>query len=347
VKFDPKTADADDWSKYHAYRYKRHQEKSPEDDYLDDDVVTNSVKRDNPMADVMRYQVIDLDKDMAVGSLTMVVLKPGTPNHETNGHLMQVSGALLPVYRGHGLGKKMLKLVLDEAKKLDKQLIIMNSDEEDGKKFLKKIGAEFALQGAENRLNFDTIDWEMVEQWYEDGKAKNPTTTLHNLSIIPEDMIERYCKLSSETSNQQPFDELDVNDMVITPEFIRDREDRFEEMGVTYHVMITEEESGKLSGLTEMIKAPNVNQLSQGLTGVQSEFRGRKLGKYLKAAMLRFVKDKYPDTTVIKTDNADSNEAMLSINNRLGFKRYKSSVNAQITRENLEKYISSKMAVSN
>ncbi len=57
------------------------------------------------------------------------------------------------------------------------------------------------------------------------------------------------------------------------------------------------------------------------LTGVKDHHRGRGLGKWLKSEMMFFIKEKYPKATVLCTGNADSNAPMLSINNRMGFKR--------------------------
>ena len=58
----------------------------------------------------------------------------------------------------------------------------------------------------------------------------------------------------------------------------------------------------------------------QFLTGVQENFRGRGLGKWLKAAMLLKLRDEYPDVEVLTTSNATSNEPMLAINQKMGFR---------------------------
>ncbi|MEE9601209.1 MAG: N-acetyltransferase, partial [Thermoplasmata archaeon] len=63
------------------------------------------------------------------------------------------------------------------------------------------------------------------------------------------------------------------------------------------------------------------------------------LGKWLKAAMLLRVREKFPQIQVVVTDNATSNAAMLSINERLGFRPHKEGVWAQITLEALEDYL--------
>ena len=69
------------------------------------------------------------------------------------------------------------------------------------------------------------------------------------------------------------------------------------------------------------------------------KYRGRKLGKWVKASLLKFIKDKFPDSEAIVTGNAESNDAMLYINKKLGFKKHKENVIAQITLPDLQNYL--------
>ena len=84
------------------------------------------------------------------------------------------------------------------------------------------------------------------------------------------------------------------------------------------------------------------SMITQELTGVKKEYRGRGLGKWLKAAMLLKVKEDFPEAKTVRTENATTNAPMLSINERLGFKFYRESIEAQITLEKLNQYLSSK-----
>ncbi len=55
--------------------------------------------------------------------------------------------------------------------------------------------------------------------------------------------------------------------------------------------------------------------------------------------MLLHVRERLPHVRVVVTNNATSNEAMLSINRRLGFKPYKGGFDAQIRLADLEDYL--------
>jgi hypothetical protein len=57
----------------------------------------------------------------------------------------------------------------------------------------------------------------------------------------------------------------------------------------------------------------------QWMTIVAPEHRGRRLGLLVKAANLQLVRCEMPDVARIITWNAESNEHMIAINERLGF----------------------------
>ena len=60
--------------------------------------------------------------------------------------------------------------------------------------------------------------------------------------------------------------------------------------------------------------------MRQQLTAVARPWRGRGVGRALKAAMLRQLNETHPEATVIGTNNAEVNTPILSINARIGFK---------------------------
>ncbi|MHA1480977.1 MAG: GNAT family N-acetyltransferase, partial [Candidatus Thorarchaeota archaeon] len=82
--------------------------------------------------------------------------------------------------------------------------------------------------------------------------------------------------------------------------------------------------------------------LIQQLTGVDQNYRGQGKGKWVKAAMLLKVREKFPDIETISTANASSNAPMLAINERLGFKLNKEIFNVQIDTEKLGEYLAKK-----
>jgi GNAT superfamily N-acetyltransferase len=228
------------------------------------------------------------------------------------------------------------------AVEVQKTVLIANTSDPRVRGLFGRMGAEEALAGVENRLSLTTLDWGMVAQWDQAGRSRNPATALRFVEEIPEDVLERFCRVYTEVENQQPLGSLDVNAILTTPETLRQREATLRQMGRTRITAFTVEADGAISGLTEMVYNPGrETMIAQLLTGVQEAYRRRGLGKWLKAAMLLYIRDRYPAVTVVTTDNATTNAPMLSINERLGFRVYKESVTSQITTDKLGQYLQS------
>ncbi len=342
VPFDAETASQEEWARYHAYRRLRHAETDPDDPIIDDGSLEVLWNRPDPQFETLRFAVLASDNPKAqIGHIEFNVFKEDSPSYKGNEHVAQANLALLEPHRRSGLGKELLRKVSDLAEEHGKSRLIGSSDEEDGKAFARALGAEVALEGLENRLDLTRVQWDMVEGWAAEGPERSPASTIHwYTNHIDEAILEDYCRFYTEVFNQQPFGQLDVNDLVFDSESFRDREARVADVGGSWITALTTEEEGEISGMTEMFYLPDrETMIGQGLTGVKEAYRGRGLGKWLKATMLLRVRDQLPQVTVVQTGNATENEAMLSINRRLGFEKYKEAENFQTTLEALQQYL--------
>lgn len=345
VPFVPKTAPRMEWDRFHTYRRLRHEEADPDDPLLDDETVERRMISNWPWpgseTEMLHLAAVDADRpDIQIGYLYVGMVAKNAPIDE-NKHVAWVQISVLAPHRRRGTGRKLLAKAAALAKKRGKSLIVSNCDEEDGKAFVEAIGAQVVQRRQENRLYLDRVDWQMVEQWAEQGPSRSPNATLRwFVNWIDDAIIEDYCKIYTETFNQRPLDELGVSDVTFTPEAHREREATNAEVGGTWLTAITREADGDISGLTEMGYTPDMEtMIQQYMTGVKEAYRGRGLGKWLKAAMLLRVRKEFPQVKMVTTDNATSNAAMLSINERLGFKTHKEPITAQITLESLTRYL--------
>ncbi|MFQ5552727.1 MAG: GNAT family N-acetyltransferase [Thermoplasmata archaeon] len=343
VSFEPSPASPKEWARYHAYRRLRHQETDPDDPIIDDASVEALWKRPDPQVTTLRFAVLERGKpETQIGHLDFSVFKEDGPSYEGNEHLALANIALLQPYRRQGFGKELLAKAAELTESHGKSRLMGSSNEEDGKAFAQALGADTALEGLENRLALGGVDWGMVEGWAAEGPERSPMSTVHwYTNHIDDALLEDYCKFYTEVFNQQPFGQLDLNALVFDPENFRDREARVADVGGSWITALTTEEGGDISGMTEMFYLPDrETMIGQGLTGVKEKYRGRGLGKWLKAAMLLQVRDELPQVNIVHTGNATENEAMLSINRRLGFEMYKESENFQITLGALQEYLS-------
>lgn len=343
-KFDPLNGSDIEWERFHEYRKKKHSEVNPGDPVSSDEFTKNSMQQNvqNPEFGVHLLSVIDNKTNKQIGDVMQGLILEASPSYEGTKHLIQFDIYLLSSYRRKGIGTRLLKQVYDFTIEQNKTLLVTGSSEEDGKAFLKTIGAQVALSGVDSRLQLSDVDWEMIDSWAKAGPIRSSSSSLEIVQKIPDELLEEFCKVYTEVTNQQPLGELDVGAIVFTPESYRKMEEMFEKMNRTWITIIAKESNGKISGLTEMRFNPErKTMISQILTGVQLDYRGRGIGKWLKAAMLLYVREKYPEVNIVTTGNATTNAPMLSINNRLGFKVHKESINAQMTIDQLTKYFDS------
>jgi mycothiol synthase len=133
-----------------------------------------------------------------------------------------------------------------------------------------------------------------------------------------------------------------MEDDHITPEKLRQVEELMLATGTERWTMyVREKTSGKFAGFIEVFWNPNRGHLvQQGDTGVFPQHRNKGLGRWLKAAMLEKMIQERPAVKLVRTDNADSNVAMLRINHELGFKPYLSECWWQVETEKVLAYLS-------
>jgi GNAT superfamily N-acetyltransferase len=81
-----------------------------------------------------------------------------------------------------------------------------------------------------------------------------------------------------------------------------------------------------VAGFTEVVvPASGPERAAQYDTAVVPEHRGRRLGIWVKAAMLQWLARERPEVREIETDNAGDNTHMLAVNEELGYRRQRES----------------------
>ncbi|HLE12265.1 MAG: hypothetical protein A2451_14460 [Bdellovibrionales bacterium RIFOXYC2_FULL_39_8] len=329
IKFDPYQASEELWDLYFDFGDEIGNETEPERSRPPrtkrKKLVTSSYE--NPEKNSYRYLLLlEESKTKVIGQCNFTVVSNIAPAYETNKKLAQTHISILSGYRRHGFGSKLLELLISEIGIEEPTVteLIFNATLDCGKSFLTNKMATVSQVGKQNRLYLNEVDWKMVQSWVEVGSSNSPTTQIHTVSIIPEAIIEKFCTLYSETSSRVPLGDIS-NDLRISPATVRHNEKTQMANEVEQTTMYTQESDGKLSGVTEIFyQKDSPDEVHQNLTGVGQEFLGHGLGKWLKANMLLFIKEKYPQVKFIVTGNADSNAPMNAINQKLGFKNHKS-----------------------
>lgn len=342
-EFDIYNSSRSEWDKFHAFRRQYHQDTKPDNSYIADNEFEKIIQAEQAGQEMYTKSYYIEDTNKVIGLLLLIMFREFSPSYRGNEHNLIVRLELAKNYRRKGIGSGVIAFITTIATQYNKSILISNTSEEDGKQFLNAIHAKTSLIMNENRLYLKDVNWNLISSWVSEGRQLNPTTELIIMNKVPDSLLESYCKTLNFAGNQAPRDDLSLGDSIITPEQYQQKQQENEKAGVTTEICITLEKNGTISGLTEVVKFGSGNtSLRQNMTAVLSEYRGKKLGKWLKAAQLQHLKDKYPNLQYISTGNAESNEAMLAINTKLGFKKHNETIFSQITLEELTNYISTK-----
>ena len=335
AEFVPQRASPEEWRRYHAFRRRAHEESRPGEPVEPDDVAQALLCKPNIRA--REHQWVVTIGDEMVSELGAEVVRPESPEYETNRHLLWAWGWVLEPYRRRGIGRAWIAKALELMEEHGCSVLSAGAEQEAGHAFLTWLGAEPKLRERESRLDLRQVDWEMLERWVRDGERRSPEARLELYSgRMPERMFDEYCRARTELLNTMPFEDLDHGDIVEIAEYHREWYERLDIRGSDHGVCLIREPGGAIVGMTDVVQNPYEPEfVRQEFTGVHPRARGRGLGKWLKAAMLLHIRDTYPTVVTMTTENAGSNASMLAINHALGFRLEREVTYYQITRDRL------------
>jgi len=326
VEFDPSTALEDMLERYLDFEDRMFRELEAEDPPPLRERRRESLRDTNPQRKVFRWVVIgDIDgKEEVIGQSEITFMTEEDADYEEYGHIAAISLGVDERFRRQGLGTELFGVLVEKAVGEGRVRAIETfSFQESGWRFCDKYGGKVALEAAQNRLRLAEVDWEMMEEWRHEGAKRNEGTRLRTFEVVPEEMLEEFVDLYNEIVNEVPLGELEMRERV-TPASRREDEAR---MGRGWYTKVSQEADRSLSGLTEVVHDLGMPyRVEQELTGVRDEHRGRGLGKWLKAEMMFFIRDELPEVKYINTGNADTNAPVVSINERMGFKRHQTEL---------------------
>lgn len=332
-QFDPNTVEPEEWAAYHVWRRSRNLEDSPDEPVSPDHVIEENMKRPNINSIPDRHAAW-IDGEM-VAFCESWAPRPGTPEYETNKHLGWVSFGVLTPARGQGIGSELLRRSAEFMRLDDQRILNLYAHEPDGVRFLENIGAECKQIERESRLYWKDINWEQIERWRAALAERSPGTKMEFYTDpLNDDLLPEYCAARTEMMNLMPWDDLEHGDIVITPEDERELYERMKISNSERHTIFTREPDGRITSITDVVWRPHrPGIIEQWFTGVHPDARGRGLGKAIKAEMIHLMNERYSSLKWIGTGNAATNDSMLAINNRLGFKEHKRYSAFQIDRE--------------
>lgn len=276
-------------------------------------------------ANMLRYGW-DLEPPQAYlardGGTTVGVLTISVPQYD-NTNQTWIDIKVHPDHRGRGIGSALVEHSEQVTRDLGRTMIGLDGiDLPKADAFARRHG--FVQKAVEvNRCQDLTgLDWDLVQRMYDESLAAASAYELLQLTgALPDDLLEGMVTVT-DSINDAPKDDLEMEDDVFSPERLRAYEEAQEKSDrTTYRVIARHKDTGELAGHTVIAverERPHLGE--QHDTAVSRDHRGHRLGALLKSAMLLWLRTEEPGLARIDTWNAESNTHMIGINEALNYR---------------------------
>lgn len=170
-------------------------------------------------------------------------------------------------------------------------------------------------------LNRDDINTEALNRWLKQipaGLSKGLRLELYH--DLTEELLGKYCALFTELLNQMPSENQMPEPYLLKPGAHRKRIDELIGGGYKFYMYLVFNEADELIGMTNLLVNEDRKYYNQFMTGVKDAYRGKGIGKWMKAAMYTKLLEDFPLMQKIETDANAVNNYMQAINKEIGFK---------------------------
>lgn len=334
--FAPQQATPAEWAAFYDCVVRLTREDTPDDPPTP--LAVWQAKLLNPVATENRCDWLAWQGDQVVGRAMAAVQLTGD-----NAHLADFWLGVRPEHRRAGIGRALLQPITAFAAAAGRRLLITWSTDRTPAcaAFMERIGAHLAMETHTNQLRIADVDPALLQAWQDAAATRAPGFELGLWEgPYPEDALPMMIAVRAGI-NHAPRGDLELEDHIETAEEIRAQEAAHAARGlVRWTMYVRETATGAGAGYTEVFWTPDEPEmLYQEGTVVLPPYRGRGLGRWLKAAMLAKVLRDRPSVRLVRTGNADTNAAMLQINYDLGYRPYLAELVWQVPLAQVQAYL--------
>lgn len=246
------------------------------------------------------------------------------PEHDDNPDVLDCAIWVARDHRRRGVATALLAqfVALSRAERRNRLIGTTADSVPAGASFAQALGAEPKTAVHFNHLPTAEVNRSLMQQWVDQGPLRASDYELVAWDRpMPDEHVADFVDLML-VMNDAPRDELNLNDFTISVAQLREDENELAAAGCqTWTLVARRRSDAALAGFHELVWCPHdPHSVYISSTGVRAEHRGHALGKWLKAAMTLRVLNERPEVTDIRTENADSNDAMLGINQQMGYR---------------------------
>lgn len=165
------------------------------------------------------------------------------------------------------------------------------------------------------------VDGAEIQQWSDEAAASSEGYRVETfVDDVPDELVPSLCLLLGQLAVDAPTGDVDFEEEKMTPLRFAERQAAVRAMGRTVFETLAIAPDGVVAAQSTLaVPLDGGTDVWQWGTFVHREHRGRRLGLATKAANLRALQDVHPDKHRIVTQNAETNDFMVSINERIGF----------------------------
>lgn len=258
-----------------------------------------------------------------------------------NLHIVTVELWVHPAYRRRGVGRATFAAIEQFAREHGRTMLLGEycepvpggvARDAGPAAFARAVGAQAALPEVRRRLDLTTVDSNDWRARYEEARRHATGYSLVWWSgPVPEEYVDDVAYLDSRLLRDAPMGELRYEPEKIDANRIRATDDVLRRRGTrNYHAVARDDQTGRVVAWTAMYLSPGEStQAWQGITIVDPDHRGHRLGLLVKLENLQRTRDQEPDLRYIDTHNAAENRHMIENNEAIGFRPVDGWVNWQ------------------
>ena len=244
-----------------------------------------------------------------------------------------VSVRVDPAQQRRGYGTELLAALTDLLRADGRSLLVgetklpFGERETHGyRRWCERNGYEFSNVEVVRWLALPVAD-DVIQEWADLAAERHDGYTIETyVQEVPEELIPSLSLLLGQLGVDAPTGAVDWEEETITPErFVANRAALAAAGRTIFETLAVTPDRTVAAQSTMSVPPPGRTDVSQWGTFVHREHRGRRLGLAAKAANLRAMQQAHPEMKRVVTQNAETNDHMVSINVLMGFEPVEAS----------------------